>query len=827
MSKEITPSPAFHPWSLEYYDYDPAKEKSRESLLAIGNGYLGCRGAMEETTAGEFNYAGTYVAGLYNRLVSKVAGRDIENEDFVNCPNWLSFKFRINDDSWIDVNPKTIRYITRILDFRTGVLLREMIIRDDKGQETKVTSKRTASMANPHVLALQYEIEPLNYSGTIEVSSGLDGTIINDGVERYRQLNQKHLSPLSEGAEGALSWLVVNTTQSNIEIAEASRLIVAKNVYRADVDFEHDIEPGKVITRFQIDLKPGDCVSVEKAVVLHDSGTRDSGLGTQGLMTVNPDPERSGRGESGTLELCFVDLDDVGLFDDIVDESRKVWKDIWDKIDIQIEGDRKSQMLIRLHLYHMMVTASPHNVNIDAGIPARGLHGEAYRGHIFWDELYILPLYNLFLPEVAKSILSYRYRRLDKARDYAKEYGFSGSMFPWQSGSDGREETQTIHLNPNSGEWGDDYSSLQRHISIAIAYNTWSYFQITDDLDFMIDKGAELFLEICRFWASKAEWNETESRYNILKVMGPDEFHEEHPASPGGGVKDNAYTNIMVAWLFEKAAEIWELLPETVRNTIAEKISLGKDEIPNWISIAKQLNVLVSTEGIISQFDGYFELAELDWDAYRKKYDNIYRLDRILKAEGKSPDDYKLAKQADTLMCYYNLDEEVISSLLKRMGYKIDDQILKKNYDYYITRTSHGSTLSKVVHAYLANLLGDHDLGWRLYSEALESDYTDIQGGTTAEGIHAGVMGGTVLMAITSFAGINFKRSCLKINPNLPKKWKQLRFGFTFKKCRYLMAITSQEVELKIESDNLDLIEIELSDKKISLQTNQTHVIKY
>ncbi|MEA1875814.1 MAG: glycosyl hydrolase family 65 protein [Bacteroidota bacterium] len=822
MSKEITPSHSFHPWSLEYYDYDPAKEKSRESLLAIGNGYLGCRGAMEETTAGEFNYAGTYVAGLYNRLTSKVADRDIENEDFVNCPNWLSFKFRINDDSWIDIGPSTIQSIKRILDFRTGVLLREMILRDKRGQETKITSRRIASMANPHVLALQYEIEPLNYSGTIEISSGLDGTIINDGVERYRQLNQHHLSPLSEGGEGALSWLVVRTTQSNIEIAEASRLAVAKNNYRADVNFEHDNDCGKVLTQFQVDLKEGDCLSVEKVVVLYDSGTRDSGL-----RTVNPVPERSRRGDSGTLELCFLDLDKAGSFNDIVAESEKSWKEIWDKIDIQIDGDPKSQMLIRLHLYHLMVTASPHNENIDAGIPARGLHGEAYRGHIFWDELYILPLYHMFLPEVAKSILSYRYKRLDLARDYAKEYGFAGSMFPWQSGSDGREETQTIHLNPNSGEWGDDYSSLQRHISIAIAYNTWSYFQITDDLDFMIDKGAELFLEICRFWASKSEWNEIESRFNIKKVMGPDEFHEEHPASPGGGVKDNAYTNIMVAWLFEKAAEIWKLLPDPARNTIAEKIFLESNEIDQWSDIAKQLNVLVSPEGIISQFDGYFELAELDWNAYRKKYDNIYRLDRILKAEGKSPDDYKLAKQADTLMTYYNLDEEVISGLLKRMGYTLNEQVLKKNYEYYINRTSHGSTLSRVVHAYLANMLGDPDLGWQLYSEALESDYTDIQGGTTAEGIHAGVMGGTVLMTITSFAGINFKHACLKINPNLPKKWNQLRFGFTFKKSRYLIAITSQEVELKIENDNLDLIEIELSDKKISLQTNQTHVIKY
>ncbi len=165
------------------------------------------------------------------------------------------------------------------------------------------------------------------------------------------------------------------------------------------------------------------------------------------------------------------------------------WKELWGQMDVVISGDREAQRLMRLHLFHMMVTASPHHAGLDSGIPPRGLHGEAYRGHIFWDELYILPLFNLHFPEVVKSVLMYRYRRLDEARKYAKEYGFEGAMFPWQSGSDGREETQIVHLNPLSGEWGDDYSSLQRHISLAIAYNVWNYYHATDDLDFMEVRG--------------------------------------------------------------------------------------------------------------------------------------------------------------------------------------------------------------------------------------------------------------------------------------------------------------------------------------------------
>ncbi|NOR76009.1 MAG: beta-phosphoglucomutase, partial [Draconibacterium sp.] len=399
--------------------------------------------------------------------------------------------------------------------------------------------------------------------------------------------------------------------------------------------------------------------------------------------------------------------------------------------------------------------------------------------------------------------------RIEKAREYAKEYGYNGTMFPWQSGSDGREETQTIHLNPNSGKWGDDYSSLQRHISIAIAYNTWYYFQVTNDVEFMENGGAELFLEICRFWASKSVQDKTTGLFSISKVMGPDEFHEEHKASPGGGVKDNAYTNIMVAWLFTKAFEILEKLPENSNKKIASKINLDSEEIKNWKAISENINIPLSEEGIIEQFAGYFELKELDWDGYRKKYENIYRLDRILKAEGKSPDDYKLAKQADTLMTFYNLDEDDVSGILKNSGHKISSDYLKKNYNYYLNRTSHGSTLSRVVHSYLANLFGNKEEGNKLYFEALESDFTDIQGGTTAEGIHAGVMGGTVLMVITSFACLNLKKKNLTIKPSLPKHWDSIKFNFWFKNNHYFIEIKHSQLIIEINSENSRKVEID------------------
>ncbi|MDB4584809.1 glycoside hydrolase family 65 protein, partial [Draconibacterium sp.] len=703
----------FKPWSLEYNDYDPKKEKSRESLLTVGNGYLGTRGALEESTASDTNYPGTYVAGLYNRLISKVAGRDVENEDFVNIPNWLYINFRIDNGDWFDMNKAENISIKRNLNFSNGVLFKQLIVKDSQGRETSIKSRRIASMANPHLVAIQYKITPLNFSGAFEIISEIDGNLINDGVARYRDLNQKHLLPVDQGADQNMSWLVVKTTQSGIEIAETAKLSAFINGIECNSIIDSRVTKGKISSGLKVDLKEGDELTIEKVVSIFTTKKDD---------VENP------------LESCKELIKTAGSYNSIFKESELAWKKIWDTIDIKISGDPKSQMLVRLHLYHLMVAASPNNKDIDAGIAARGLHGEAYRGHIFWDELYIMPIYNLFFPEVAKSILKYRYRRIDKAREYAIEYGYQGAMFPWQSGSDGREETQIIHLNPISGKWGDDYSSLQRHISIAIAYNTWYYFQVTNDVEFMKEGGAEMFLEICRFWASKSKKDKSTGRYSISNVMGPDEFHEEHKNSPGGGLKDNAYTNIMVTWLFIKAFEILEKLPESAKNEITSKINLFPDEIENWKTISKNINIPISKEGIIEQFDGYFDLKELDWSAYRKKYKNIYRLDRILKAEGKSPDDYKLAKQADTLMTFYNIDEEDVTNILKNSDCKIPSDYLKKNYEYYLARTSHGSTLSRVVHAYLANLFGNKKEGNKLYFEALQSDLTDIQGGTTAEG---------------------------------------------------------------------------------------------
>ncbi|HMM11781.1 MAG TPA: beta-phosphoglucomutase family hydrolase [Bacteroidales bacterium] len=779
-------------WSITYHDYDPKKERSREALLTVGNGYFGTRGAMEETSANKVNYPGTYMASMYNRLITNVAGRDVENEDFVNLPNWLPVTFRIEGEKWLDPNTFHIVSIRRSIRFDNGLLERKMVVEDHQGRRTAVVSHRFASMHNPLLAAMKYTVIPLNYSGQIEIKSTIDGQLINAGVERYKSLNQQHLHPLTQGVEKNKMFVLAETTQSKHKIC------VAAIHHCGGRQAAYESGNGSVSCSFSVQAKASESIVLEKIVSL--CSDKESFI-------------------EDALSSSLNSLKEQMHFDGLLEESTAIWKQIWQKSDIVLHGDRFSQKLLRLHIYHLYVSMSPHNTKLDASITARGLHGEAYRGHVFWDELYILPWYDFQLPEVAKSMLMYRYRRLDAARAYARQHGYKGAMYPWQSGSDGREETQVVHLNPLTGEWGDDHSSLQRHVSLAIAYNIWDYWWITGDQAFVRSYGLEMFLEIARFWASKARFDEKCGRYSIEGVMGPDEFHEHMPDSDKGGLKDNAYTNIMVAWLFGKVPELVAVAGEDK----AHKLGFSRQELELWDNIRHKLNLVINNEGIIAQYDGYFQLDELDWDAYRRRYGNVYRMDRILKAEGKSPDHYKVAKQADTLMAFYNLNKEEVDELLHAMGYQLPDDYLERNLRYYLARTSHGSTLSRVVHARLAAMVNDNALSLELYNDALASDYNDIQGGTTGEGIHAGVMAATVLVAINTFAGLNFRQKQLHLEPNLPEKWKQMKFGISFKGTRYSFEIGQHHCRIMTDKNS----DIFVKGRKVSLLAHEWQQVEY
>nr|WP_275404274.1 glycosyl hydrolase family 65 protein [Pseudonocardia acidicola] len=480
-------------------------------------------------------------------------------------------------------------------------------------------------------------------------------------------------------------------------------------------------------------------------------------------------------------------------FAEALAEHESAWTELWDVCDIELPHEPRAQLLLRLHVAHVLQVCSRHTARHDAGVPARGLNGEAYRGHVFWDELYVYPFLNFRLPEITRGLLMYRYRRLEEAREAARQAGYHGAMFPWQSGSDGTEETQIVHLNPLSGQWDPDLSHNQRHVNAAIFYNVWEYYKATDDLEFLRDYGAELMLEIARFWASIAHVNPERDRYEIHGVMGPDEFHERHPGADEGGLRNNAYTNVMVAWIADTAPRVLDLLPASRRAALRAKLGLGDEELRTWRAMSRKMFVPFHGDDVISQFEGYGDLEELDWERYRAAHANIQRLDRILKAEGDDPDRYQLAKQADAVMLFFLFSSDELREIFERLGYAHDPGLARRTIDYYDRRTSHGSTLSLVTHAgVLAGI--DPESSWERFMVALESDVGDVQGGTTKEGIHMGVMSGTLDLLQRGYLGASVRDGVLHFEPRLVDRLDGLALSMQFRGTSIRVSIKGDEL---------------------------------
>ena len=792
-------------WNLEYDGFDLHEENLRETLCTVGNGYLGTRGCFEGEHASDVHYPGTYIAGIYNKPGTKVQNKIIYNNDFVNCPNWLPIEFKIGYGSYISPLKMELFSYRQTLDMKRGVMKRSIVCKDALGRITSIHSERIASMADPHLLAIRYNITPVNYSEKITVRSTLDGTVINDGIPRYRQLNSRHLSRIDQGKTEDGIFLHVQTIHSKRRIVMNARVAVSENGEPLSVKKKPIQSKAEISEEMEFSARENFTYTVEKLVTVYTS--------------LDQDVTDIKKTASDTL-LQYKD------FGSIYRPHVKAWESLWDKFDIRIEGDSFSQKAIRLHIYHLLVTASPHNTQIDAGIPARGLHGEAYRGHIFWDELYIFPFFNLHAPEITRALLMYRYKRLDAARSYARKYGYKGAMYPWQTADSGGEETQILHYNPQDGTWGPDLSRLQRHVSIAVFYNVWKYVSDTEDRKFLENYGAEIMLEIARFWASIAVYDEKTKRYHIEGVMGPDEYHERLPGSEKPGLKDNAYTNIMTVWLLEKALEMIARLPENVLKTLTEKLTFKIAETEKWKRITEKMNVILSKENIISQFDGYMDLKELNWDYYRNKYGNIHRMDRILKAEGDSPDAYKVTKQADTLMLFYLIGVEEVCRILEKLGFDAGDknELLTRNYEYYEKRTSHGSTLSNPVHGVISSDIpgAGNKMVWDRFIEAIKTDIFDTQEGSTGQGIHCGMMVETIGIIRRCFAGIDVSGEALELNPHMPEHWNELSCKIYFRNIWYHFAFTKKDVKIKIEGNADKQIPIKIAGKKIILTAGKT-----
>lgn len=787
-------------WDYDFDGYDPQNEKLREALCTLGNGYFATRGAAPESKAGQVHYPGTYGAGVYNRLVDDVSGTEIDNESLVNLPNWLSLTFRIDGGSWFDVDAVTVLSYRQTLELRGAVLTREVRFRDDEQRTTLLSQRRFVAMHMPHVGALETTIRAEDWSGTVEVRSTLDGNVTNSLVERYRDLASEHLKLVDKReVSGSSVLLTVQTSQSRIPVAMAARNAVWRDGEPVAATFRLFDDRAEIGHDIVVRLSLGEAMTVEKVVTVYTG--RD-------VATSEPavNAERS--------------LAPLGRFEELLDGHLTEWTHLWERLSIEFDDFTDEVRILRLHLLHLLQTVSLNTGDLDVGVPARGLHGEAYRGHIFWDELFIYPVLNLRFPVITRSLLGYRYRRLPEARHAARAAGHTGAMFPWQSGSDGREESQRLHLNPRSGHWNPDASARAYHIGIAVAYSAWEFYQATGDLAYLIDYGAELIAEVARFFVSLATFDDERERFGIKGVIGPDEFHSGYPEAPYDGINNNAYTNVMAVWVIMRAFDALNLLPLPTRLDLLEALGLHSEELAHWEEVSRRMYVPFH-DGVISQFEGYGDLAELDWDRVRSQYGNIQRLDRILEAEDDDVNRYKASKQADALMLLYLLSADELRELLDRLGYRFPPDRVPEMVDYYLARTSHGSTLSGVVHSWVL-ARANRDRALEFFRQALTSDVSDIQGGTTSEGIHLAAMAGTVDLMQRCFTGLETRSDRIILSPHWPESLGVLAIPIHYRGLHLHLRVSGKGVIISVDPHGAAGIEVECHGRVVQLMPGTT-----
>lgn len=778
-------------WSLVFDGYDPKDEGRREALCALGNGYFVTRAAVPEAIANHIHYPGTYRAGLYNRLVSPINGEEVEDESIVNLPNWLPLTFRIGDGDWFSIDQVEILTYRQILHLRSGFLQRQVQFRDRQGRQTILHEQRFVSMAQPHLAGLRLELTAENWSGNLEIRTAIDGRVVNNNIKRYEPYNKQHLEPVEASVLKPKGiQLVMRTNQSRIEVAWAARTRVWVNGNSVESEWIADQEPDFISEQTQLSVDCGATIAIEKIAALYTS--RDPAIAC-------------------CIEAAQQSVQKALGFAELLNNHKQSWERLWMRCDIEFEPVDYLQTT-RLHLFHILQTVSPYTADLDAGVPSRGWHGEDYRGHIFWDEAFVLPFLIYRFPSIARSMLLYRYRRLNAARELAHQHGYRGAMFPWRSASSGGEETPRFQLNLLSGHWMPDHTRLQRHINAIIAHTIWQYYSTTDDIAFLYDHGAEMLIEIARFWASLVAYNAECDRYEIRGVMGPDEYHTAYPDANTLGIDNNTYTNVMAVWTLCRTLEVLNLLPDSHRAELWQALNLNQDEIDHWNAISQKMRVVFYENGSLSQYEGFDRLLPLDW----QQFDNE-RINWILEAKGDDINRYQLAKQADVAMLFFLLSATEIESLLHRLGYAFDRDQMQRTIEYHFQRTVHESSLSHLVYAGAIAQL-DCEKSWQLFIQVL---FTDLSGDSSDEvpnGIHLGAMAGTLYILQHHYLGLQIHKGNIYLNPSFPTQLNHFRVSLQHQYNDLLIEKIDHHLHLTAANTNLSSIAIVYQGEMMNLE---------
>ncbi|MDQ7030589.1 MAG: glycoside hydrolase family 65 protein [Ardenticatenia bacterium] len=693
--------------------FDPAKQHAQETVFAVGNGYVGTRGTFEEGYPGEWR--ATLVHGLFDSVPTFAS-------ELVNVPDWTHCRLFVNGEP-VRLDRGRARHYRRELSLANGRLTRRFTWKG-KGPAVAVTFQRAAALHEPHLVALEVRVEALEEAADVELRAGLPAHMDN--------LGWLHWDVVDQGTDGETIWLRTRTRSTGIEVALAARLTADRPAHAET--WPADGCPTQV---FRLRLLPGESVTVTKVVALVTSREANAPL-ARALELVSHTPRD---------------------FHAILLASAVRWAELWEACDVRIEGDPRAQLATRYNIFQLLAVGPERDV--DASIGAKGLSGFGYRGHVFWDtEIFMLPFFAFTRPHVARHLLLYRYRRLEGARRKATRNGYTGAQFPWESADTGDEVTPTWVVDPDDPTkliriWTGD---IQIHITADVAYAVLLYWRVTGDDEFLLRCGAEIVLDGATFWASRAEYNAARDRYEYTDVIGPDEYHDH--------VDNNAFTNGMARWHLRQALGLLEWLAEHAPQRHAElvtQLGLTPERLAHWRDVADKLHVPVGESGLIEQFEGYFQLEDVDLATLEPRDCSVQVL---LGIEGVART--QVIKQPDVLMWLY----------LFRDAPWMTPELLQANSAYYNPRTdhTHGSSLGPAIMAALAARMGLAEEAYEHFMRAALVDLHDTRH-NTADGLHAASAGGIWQALVFGFAGVRLTDNGPVVErPCLPPAWQRLRF---------------------------------------------------
>ncbi len=763
-------------WIVEEDSFNKNFLGKCEAIMALGNGYMGIRSATEENYANEIR--DTFVAGTFNQFD--------ENEvtELPNVADVFNIKLKLNGEV-LDLTHGKLSDYSRQLNVKTGEVTRYVTWTSDKGDEYKLTFRRFASLHNLHLLGQKIEITPINNKLNLNLVSGINGQMTNTGVQHF-----------SEGAkrlfDGKYLQLVQTTTQTKIDFVLNTVHNFKLNEKELDTKGFIFMDRRYIGMSYDLEVAQNDTLVFEKLTNVNTSRDLDNeGLDLEQLKV------------NSYEQLKEIDKRN---YESHLEDSVKAWEEkIWNDYEITIDSDDiYDQLAIRFAHYHLTVMTPAHDNRMNIG--AKGLSGEGYKGHTFWDtEIFILPFFTYTNPKVARSLLEYRYKTLKGAHKKAEENGYEGAMFPWESAwlEDGEVTPVWGAADIITGKSTKIWSGfIEQHITSDVAFGCWQYYQVTKDEDFMDKYGYELFMDTAKFWQSRLEWNEEAEQYHINNVIGPDEYKEH--------VNNNAFTNYTAHWTIKNAMVYYDLLKETkpeIFDRLNKKLDL-EGTYKKWADKIDKIFLPVPREEdlVIAQDDTYLDKEIIDLTKY-KNQENVGSLFKDYNLE--QVNEIQVSKQADIMVLFYLLED------------LFEKDVKVANWNYYEPKTLHDSSLSLSTHCVLANDLENHDLAYDLFKQASKIDLGENMK-TSDAGIHAASLGGLWQCIVCGFGGVRMIGGKLRIEPKLPKQWNGFTYPINWQGDRLVVTIEKDKFTVTNESDKNKDVEFIHNNEAINFKNTVT-----